>query len=92
MLNYYLSITIGPIIIFVLNYYLREPIKPTFNRIIFRGIDTFIHLIFYSFLLGELGLTETFDTGWAFWTVLYFSIIGLSLFTIIGIYLKWFKK
>jgi hypothetical protein len=92
MLNYYLAITIGPILIFGINFFIREKLAPLFKRIIFRGIDSFIHLVFYSYFLGELGLASKFDTGWAFWSVLYFSTLGLIIFVPIGIYLRWFKK
>jgi hypothetical protein len=92
MTNYYLAITIGPIIIMALNFFLREKVVPIFKRIIYRGIDSCIHLIFYSYLLGELGLSSKFDSGWAFWSVIYFSVIGLIIFVPIGIYLRWFKK
>lgn len=92
MLNYYIAITLGPTIIVGLNFLLREQKYSTLHRVVYSGIDSCIHLIFYSFFLGELGLSSKFDSGWAFWTVLYFAIIGLVILVPTGIYLRWFKK
>jgi len=92
MLNYYLAITVGPLIILGLNFLLREKTSPIFKRIVYRSIDSCIHLIFYSYFLGELGLSSKFDSGWAFWTIFYFATIGLIIFVPIGIYLRWIKK
>lgn len=92
MTKYQLAITLGPIIIFLLNYYLRENIEPKIKKITYRGIDSCIHLIFYSYLLGELGLSSKFDSGWAFWTILFYALLGLIILIPIGIYLRWFKK
>ena len=92
MLKHNLAITVGPLMIFGLNFLLREKIYPIFDRVVYRIIDSCIHLIFYSYLLGELGLSSTLDSGWAFWTIIYFAIFGLIIFVPIGIYIRWFKK
>ena len=92
MMNYYIAIILGPIFIIALNFLLREKVEPIFRRISYRIVDSCIHCIFYSYFLGELNLSSKLDSGWAFWTVLYFSIIGLIFFIPISIYLRWFKK
>lgn len=88
-ISYLAAIIVGPLLIFMANFFIRDKFVPLRKRIVFRLIDTCIHCILYVFLLMEIDTKYHLNTGWAFWTILYFSLVGLIILIPIGLILKW---
>ena len=88
-MNYYIAVILVPILIILISYLVCVKKPNTLLEIVNIGIVVSILNIIYSFLLYFLYLKEIWDTGWACYTIWFFSIPILLVLVIIHLLYRW---
>lgn len=88
-MNYYIAAIVIPILIILISYFLRVNKPNSVYEFINFGIVVSLLNIIYSFLLYFFYLMEIWDTGWACYTVWFFSIPILVILVIIHLVYSW---
>jgi heme/copper-type cytochrome/quinol oxidase subunit 4 len=89
-MNFYFISIIIPIIILLITFYvLKRGVKSKKNQDIF--VISLILISFYALILYLLTMENIYDSGWAFYSILFFTIPILFVTLTYKLYLK-FKK
>ena len=91
-LNYILGSYIAPILIFLLNYFLRRKVNMSILDYIKILIDASVHLFGLAFLLFFLYYEKKLDTGWSPISIITLNIPFLVILILLYLYFKFIRK